>query len=134
MNRRNEVMNKCRHKAPLMLSNFLGMVLPEEEESSTQRSGNLWKKFLLFFRSKFSKSLKFLKRYFSSVYTFLKIDWNVMKLTVGRIKYWTHSSSCLNLYKAHILASKDKTKDIDTSAFYQQMTNIINKSEQNFEL
>ena len=41
MNRRDEVMNKCRHKAPLMLSNFLGMVPPEEGESSTQRSGNL---------------------------------------------------------------------------------------------
>ena len=31
-----EVMNKCRHKEPLMLFNFLGVVISEVEESTVE--------------------------------------------------------------------------------------------------
>ena len=36
------------------------------------------------------------------------------------------------IFKAYILGSKDKTKDIDTNTFYQQIPKIITNSEQNF--
>ena len=36
------------------------------------------------------------------------------------------------IWKAYILGSKDKTKDIDTNTIYRQITKIITNSEQNF--
>ena len=108
-------MNKCRHKEPLMLFNFLGVVISEVEESTVESESDeeddseeqeeagredansvcedeKKKEHLgmvtrsrskaTIFRSKFCKSLNFLKRSFSLLDTFLKIDCNVVKLPV----------------------------------------------------